>query len=107
MVYIIPANNLKTQATELIERAIELVDQAMKDKNAVITDQLEALAEELKPFMTANQLSPTNNAPISVSGGGSDSSNHELFKAQLAQQRLANQEQRLDAYYTNHIAAME
>ncbi len=98
MVDIMPANNLKIQATELIECAIELVDQTMKDKNAVITDQLEALAEELKPFMAANQHSPTNNTPISVSGGGSDSSNNELFKAQLAQQRLANQEQRLESY---------
>lgn len=106
MINNIPNNKAKNKAAALIQRAVQLVDVAINDQNADIKDQLETLSNEIKPYMAAEQLSTTNNAPISISGEG-DSSKNELFKAQLAQARLAQTEQRLDAHFAGHMAAME
>lgn len=106
MVNIFPQNELKTKANNLIDRGIALVDQATKDKNADITEELQTLANEIKPFLAAEQLNSNNPQAFAVPSVG-DSSNNELFAARLAQENLARQEQRVDAYYSNHVAAME
>lgn len=102
----IPNNKIKKQSSGFIDRAIQLVNSAIKNKNATITDQLQALSEEIQPLTAAQQISSTNNAPISASTEG-DSSQNEVLKAKIAQTRLNQQEQRLDTYYAHHIAAME
>jgi hypothetical protein len=99
-------NDLKCKVIGLIERGITLVNMVIQYPNAAIKSKLELLAKEVKLFTIAQELSSTNNRPISVSLR-SDSSDNELLKARLAQERLSQQEKRLDAYYANHVAAME
>ncbi len=101
MINISAQNNLTTQAIKLIERAITLVDLAIKYPNASIKDQLESLADDVKPFIAAEELSSSNNAPISVSSGS------ELLKIRLAQERLSQTEHRFNICYTNHAVAMK
>jgi hypothetical protein len=102
----IPNNKAKEKASELVQRGVQVVDGAIENKGSDIKGQLETLANEVKPFMAAEQLSNTNNAPISTSTEG-DSSKNELFKAQLTQVRLSETEKRLDEHYAGHIAALE
>lgn len=106
MINNIPNNKAKKKASDLIQRAIQLVNTAINDENATITDELENLSDEIKPYTAAEQISNANDAPISVSSE-SDSSKNELFKAQLAQVRLGQIEQRLDQQFSSHMAAME
>jgi gas vesicle protein len=106
MINNIPNNKLKSKAAALVQRAIKLVDIAINNKTSNIVDKLETLANDIKPFMAAEQMSSTNNAPISVSTEG-DSSKNELLKTQLAQTRLAQTEQRLDEHFAGHTAVLE
>ena len=106
MVNIFPLNELKIKASSLIQRGIESVNQGISDKNADIIEQLKALSDELRPFLAAEQMNSNNAQSLAVATGGG-SFNNELLKARLAEGNLARQEQRLDAYYANHLAAME
>ncbi|CAF2752566.1 unnamed protein product [Rotaria sp. Silwood2] len=106
MINKIPSSKSKMKATQLIQRAIDSVDEAINDNNSDIKNELEELADEVKPFMAAEQLSSNNNAPISVPTE-SDSSKNELLKAQLAQVRLSETEKRLDQQYATYAATME
>jgi hypothetical protein len=106
MINIMPNNKAKQKASNLVQRAVKLVDSAMNNGNVSIKDKLETLAEEVEPFAAAEQLSPTNTAPISASSEG-DSSQNELLKAKIAQVRLSEQEKRLDQQFAIQAAAME
>ncbi|CAF3408733.1 unnamed protein product [Rotaria sp. Silwood1] len=106
MINKIPNSKPKVKAAQLIQRAIDLIDEAVNDKNSDIKNELETLADEVKPFLAAEQISSNNNAPIAISSEG-DSSKNELLKAQLAQIRLSETEKRLDQQYASYTAAME
>ncbi|CAF1021089.1 unnamed protein product [Rotaria sordida] len=106
MINKIPNSKPKMKAAQLIQRAIDSVDEGINDKNSDIKNQLEVLADEVKPFIAAEQLSSNNNVPISIPTKD-DSSKNELLKAQLAQIRLSETEKRLDQQYATYAAAME
>ncbi|CAF1301709.1 unnamed protein product [Rotaria magnacalcarata] len=102
-----PYSNTKMKASQLIQRAIQSVDQALANPNFDIKTQFQNLANEARPFIAAEQLSSNNNAPISIESGSGDSSNNELFKAQLAQARLSQLEKISVEHHTSSLALMD
>ena len=107
MLATLPDNPIKEKASALVQRASESIDARIEDENATIGDDLQAIANDVKPFIAAQQLSQSNTRALAADAGPTDSSQNELFNARLSQTRLEQAEKRLDSYHSAYMAAMD
>ncbi|CAF1463715.1 unnamed protein product [Adineta steineri] len=119
----LPENSAKEQAIELIKRSEELAKTATanakqatssNETDTNLNDKLAELVQEFAKFQSANQLADPKTAShvlATVGNSGShrasDSSQNEIFKAQIAQSTLTDMRRRQDEQAAEYLKLLD
>ncbi|CAF0992260.1 unnamed protein product [Adineta ricciae] len=117
----LPDNSAKSRVLELISRSEQVAKQAVvnaklansnNETNTELEDELTTLVQQSTTFQAANQFSDPRMASQSLStvgngNGASDSSQNEIFKAQIAQSTMTELRRRQDEQAAEYMKLLD